>query len=70
MYVPITWILYQTELGFGFLRVRWSDGTMGSGPVGLSKPLSRRFRLKYLSNPYTISKYITTCINCAKQKVQ
>ena len=72
--MPITWILYRTELGLCFLRVRWpviSPAVMeyaGSGPVGLSKPPSHEFRLKYLSNPYIINKQTTTCINCAKRK--
>ena len=46
--------IYWTELGLCFLHVRWP--VMGSGPVGLNKPLSREFCLKYLSNPYTINK--------------
>ena len=40
-----------------YARKMACDGTdMGSGPAGLSKPPSREFRYKYLSNPYTISK--------------
>ena len=63
VYVPITWILCWTELGFRLLRVRWPViidcmlwWNMGSGPVGLSKPPSREFHLKYLSNSYKINK--------------
>ena len=44
-------------LDFAFARKMACDGTdMGSGSVGLSKPPSREFRLKYLTNPYTINK--------------
>ena len=58
MYVPIIWILYWTELGLRFFARKMAcDGIrVANGPVGLSKPLSREFCLKYLSNPYTINK--------------
>ena len=54
VYVLITWILYRTELGLRFLARKMAcDGirvVAQSGPVGLSKPLSREFRLKYSYN--------------------
>ena len=54
VYVPITWILYQTEL---FACKMDCDGIRVVAQWGLiSKPLSHEFRLKYLSNPYTIDK--------------
>ena len=40
----------------------------GSSPVGLGKPPSYDFCLKYLSNPYTINTSITMCNSCAKGK--
>ena len=52
--MPITWILYRTEL---YVHKMDCDGIWVMAQWGLiSKPLSRKFRLKYLSNPYTIDK--------------
>ena len=54
VYMPITWILYRTEL---YVHKMDCDGIWVMAQWGLiSKPLSRKFRLKYLSNPYTIDK--------------
>ena len=70
MYVHHTWILYRTELGLSFLHVRWHgmEYRYGCGSVGLGKPPSCEYYLKYLGNPYAINKWITLCINCVKGK--
>ena len=59
LYVHITWILCWTELKLHLLHEVACDGIqVVSYPVGLGKPPSCKFHLKYLSNPYTINKYL------------
>ena len=44
--VPITWILYRTELGLRFLRVRWPVMEYGIKPSGIKQTAITRISLE------------------------
>ena len=46
VYVPIAWILYRTEVGLRFLRVRWPVMEYGIKPSGIKQAAITRFLLE------------------------